>query len=417
MPNREIPALCPSFYAQFHCIGPECSDNCCHGWPIEIDKAHYLRYKAEKDAAFAPVCAQTVRRIKKDASDRRYARFSLDSHGRCGFQDGDGGCKMLRLLGENALSTTCAVYPRRKAEFTPGKWELSLSLSCEEAVRTGVLRPQEISFRTETLLLSGDDPIFAMEPLGTGGKGRSAPPPPWAQALRTVCIRLMQSREWPVPERIMAIILLLRRLDKRCEEGQMEQIPQEIIRFLQAVEREDMSGFFQALEYHRDAHLAALQVPMGHLIGGRQEAVSKDFLEMLSPYCQRDASGVLYAGRQAAEALLERMVSFSDPFLAEHSVWVENYFVNDLFSTLFPFLHRAEGLSFEEHGLLLAHQYALLRCLVAPSRETGSPEDHFLRAVVHTARLSQHGDIAADVRKLSRTLKVAGAAHFVYLLR
>lgn len=403
----------PSFYSQFRCIGPSCSDNCCHSWPIEIDKAHYLQYKAEKNADFVPLCAKNVHRIKKDATPAHYARLSLDDRGRCGFQDPDGGCRIIRLLGEEALSTTCAVYPRRKAEFLPGQWELSLSMSCEEAVRIGVLTPQEITFQTEERSFSERDPVYVMESVGIGPKGRIAAPPSWGSALRTVCIHLMQTRELTVTERLMAIVLLLRRLDKQPA----DQVPQEIIRFLQTVEQGNMSGFFRQLDYNPEAHLAALQIPLGHLIAGRQSPESRRLLLKLQSSFDRDASGGVFAGKNAARQLLENIRSTSDPLLVAHSVWVENYFVNYLFSAMFPFFYRQEGLSFEDHALLLVQQYGLLRCLLSAADEGQTEEDRFLRAVVHTARLAQHGDLAADTRKLSQALGISGSAHLSYLLR
>lgn len=410
-------AMCPDFYTQFHCIGPACSDNCCHGWPIEIDKAHYLRYQAETNPAFTPLREQNIHRKKKDASRQRYARLRLDSEGRCGFQDPDGGCKLIRALGEDALCTVCALYPRRKAEFSPGKPELSLSMSCEQAVRIGVLQPFQITFQQQAFPLRAEDPMLSMEPVGIGGKGSTAAPPSWGRSLRMVCIRLMQSREWTIPQRIAAVLLLLRRLDKLRSEGQEDQIPGETIRFLQALEQSGMSWFFQGLDYHREAHTGALQIPMGHLLSGRQEQASRDFLEMLAPWCRGDGSGGLLAGREAAEFLLDRIGQVSDPLLAQHPAWTENFFVNYLFSSMFPFLYLAEGRTLEDHGLLLIQQYGLLRCLLAASQEEASHEQRFLRAFVHTARLSQHGDFAADTEGLLRSLHTGGTAHMLYLLR
>ena len=407
----------PNYYPGFRCIGTACSDNCCHGWPIEIDKAHYLQYKAEKNAAFMSLCAQNVHRIKKDSSPQRYARLSLDPQGRCGFQDEDGGCRIIRLLGEDALSITCATYPRRKVEFTPGLWEFSLSMSCEEAVRISVLAPSEITFQTVEQTFSEYDPVYAMDPVGIGAKGRIAAPPFWGSTLRRVCINLMQTREFAIPERILAILLLLRRLDKLTCTGQESQIPAETIRFLQAVEQGSLTGFFENLDYSQDAHLAALQIPMGHLIAGRQEAVSRDFLIQLESYLEIDSSGNLCAGKKAQTALLGQICEAGDPLMAQHSQWIENYFVNYLFSAVFPFLYRSEGLNFEDHAILLLHQYGILRCLIATASAERGDEKFFTQAFVHTARLSQHGDFAVNARKLVQSLGIGGAAHLIYLLR
>ena len=166
MENNELVLRYPDFYFDFHCIGPACSDNCCHSWPIEIDKAHYLRYRGQKQPEFAALCGSHLHRIKKDATDRAYARLSLKEDGRCGFQDEDGGCRIIRLLGEDWLSDTCCLYPRRKNMFLPGLYELSLAMSCEEMVRLGILRQEEITFVTEKRTFAPSDPLYLLPPEG-----------------------------------------------------------------------------------------------------------------------------------------------------------------------------------------------------------------------------------------------------------
>ncbi len=414
MSNHTVSVQYPDFYPRFHCIGPACSDNCCHDWPIEIDKAHYLQYKAAKHPDFLPLCRQYVHRLKKDATDHRYARLSLDPQGRCGFQDGDGGCRLIRTLGEEKLSLTCTLYPRRKAEFGAGQWELSLSMSCEEVVRIGVLEPPKITFSQESRTFSSSDPLFQQPCAGIGPKGKPAQPPVWGSSLRTVCIHLMQTRELTIPQRLMAIYLLLRRLDRWIASNQESQIPAETIRFLQTIESGGIADFFRQLQYEESAHLTALRLPMAHLLSGRQGIASRQFMDFLRPHLTQ-SGGSWQAGSQAAAALLERIRSQADPALEAHSIWMENYFVNYLFSSLFPFFYRSEGFSLEEHGLLLLQQYGLLRCLLAvdPSSE---PETAFTRAMVHTARLSQHSSFASDLQNLLTALGLS-SSYMTYLIR
>ena len=66
---REIEILQPSFYKDFSCIGPACTDNCCHTWRIDVDKEHYLMYRKVRDAAFRETCAAVLKKKRKDATD------------------------------------------------------------------------------------------------------------------------------------------------------------------------------------------------------------------------------------------------------------------------------------------------------------------------------------------------------------
>lgn len=417
MTTHTIRVLRPTFYKEFSCTGPACTDNCCHSWQIEIDKAHYLRYRGEKNPVFAALCAKTVHKKKKDASEPAYARLSLDEHGRCGFQDQDGGCILYRLLGPDAMSRTCTLYPRRKAEFIPDNWELSLSMSCEETVRLGVLDPFRVEFEETELVLSEDDPLWMTQSAGIGKNGKCTEPPKYGQALRSACVRLMQCRRYTVAERILAITLMGKRADRLILAGGESRVPMELEQFLYSMENGGFSGFFERLDYNKEAHQAAFQLPVGHLLGGRQGTVRQVLLEWLTPYLEPDASGQLCAGPRAQAALLERVKQYGDPVLTAHPVWVENYFVNYLFSSLFPFLYRQSGLSFEQHGLLLVEQYALLRIAMAVLPEVLDPRTKMTQAIVHAARLSQHGDLGGDMKQLFQTMRVQETAHAAYLLR
>lgn len=415
MNKHTVTVYTPSYYRNFHCIGPTCSDNCCHNWPIEIDKQHYLQYKAEKNSEFSQMCNTIIHRIKKDATPQRYAHMALDEAGRCKFQDADGGCRIIRLLGENFLSTTCATYPRRKNSFTPRSWELSLAMSCEEAVRIGVLAPKSITFVTESMVFSEKDPLFHMMPTGIGKKGQVTEPPSWGASLRTVCISLMQMRQFRISERIAAVFLLMRRLDKLVNMRQEAGIPLETIRFLQTIEQGGLTHFLESLNYCEDAFLTALRVPTGHLIAGRRSDASRQFLSFLMPYLEQDSQGNYYAGRAAEQALLDQ-IRRTKPQMEEHAVWLENYFVNYLFSTMFPFYYRSSGYSLEEQSLLLIQQYALLSCLLATTQQP-TIETQYVKAMVHTARLSQHGDFSGDLRNLIQTLHIHDSAHLLCLLK
>lgn len=407
----------PSFYRDFFCIGPACTDNCCHSWPIEIDKEHYMRYKAEKKPEFSALCSKYVHRIKKDATLQRYGRLSLDPQGRCGFQDSDGGCRIIRMIGEESLSDTCCLYPRRKNTFLPNCWEISLAMSCQEVVRKGVLAPQMIHFETDTWQFSEKDPLYTAVPTGLGSKGQFASPPQWGDALRTVCIHLMQMREYPVSHRITALFLLMRRLDNLAEHGNDAYIPQETIRFLQSIQQGGLTDFFKTLDYYPDVHAIAFLVPLGHLLAGRQSEVSTDLLALLRPYLEQDIQGNAVAGRSAATALLTHIREKADPLMETYAVWVENYFVNYMFSVCFPFIYRGNGYSFQDHGLLLIQQYAMLRCLLSTVPNEQAPEDSFTNTMVHTARLSQHGNFLADLHSMIRTLQIADNSQLLYLLR
>lgn len=411
MPSQTVTVRYPAHYPIFRCIGPMCTDNCCHDWPIEIDRAHYQRYKAEKNEEILDLCRRYVHRIKKDATENRYAHLSLRDDGRCGFQNTDGGCKLIRLLGPESLSHTCALYPRRKVVFLPECWELSLSLSCQEAVRLGVLAPERVEFRNETVTMASSDPLAQIPPTGIGLNGQVTSPPAWGQALRDVCIGMMQMRQYPIRERLAAIFLLLQQLDRLPE----THIPQGAIAFLRSVEQGAVTDFWAHYSQNRALPPSRFFLPLSHLAAGRQSGESRSLLRHLQSHMDREPDGSFIAGKRAAQMLAREIQKNGDPLLENRAVWVENYMVNYMFSSCFPLLYRKSGYSFSEHGLLLLQQYGMLRCLLSVPSQMAE-EERFVGAFVHIARLSQHGDFPADLRKLCTSLNIADLSSSLDLL-
>ena len=219
---KEIDIVQPDFYPAFGCIGPACTDNCCHSWLVTVDKEHYLRYKAVQDPDFQALCARFLARNKKDASTpNNYATMALGPDGRCGFQDEDGGCHIYRVLGPGSLCNTCAIYPRRKNQFLPGVWEYSLNLSCQEAARLACLSGKPVEFQRIRREIDPNDPQDSRQPIMTGSRSGSDP---YRQPLRQACLDLMQQRQFPVPERLLNIGLLLRRADRLHREKKQNDI-------------------------------------------------------------------------------------------------------------------------------------------------------------------------------------------------
>lgn len=417
MPEKQIEIIQPAFYRQFCCIGPACTDNCCHSWEIEVDKAHYLYYRGVREPAFRELCAASLRRRKKDATDERYAVLAHPANGSCVFQDPDGGCRMIRLLGGQALCTTCAVYPRRKARYLPGVWELSLSLSCEEAVRLALFSGGPVAFERFQRPVRPGDPLDSQPPL-TAGSGLQ--PPGWGQPLRQACLDLMSRAGYTPQERILAIGLLLRRAGRLLQEGRAGAIPAAAAQLLAGVDEGSFHGFFDRLDYDRRLHLDALRLPVLHLLSGARVPVFRQLLDTLLAHCTRDpATGEYRAGEEALEQLLGAAQQKADPLLARHFQAVENYFVCYLFSGLFPMLYHARGLSLEENGILLAEQYALLRILLAilPPEAGEGEERRLTRAVVALARITQHSDLGGDLQALCGAMGLDRLAHAAYLLR
>jgi lysine-N-methylase len=420
MGAKEIEILRPVFCREFSCIGPACTDNCCHTWRIDVDKKHYFQYRNVRDPEFHALCATTLRRKKKDATEECFAILAHPADGKCSFQDEDGGCRIYRLLGQGSLCTTCTIYPRRRAQFLPGLQEFSLSLSCEEVVRLALFSGGPVKFERVTEALDEEDPFLLTPAITVQGRG-FAPPPPFGQPLRQACLDLMADQTWTPKERIMAIGLLLRRADQLIQEKKQDQIPAVAQRFHQSLREqpETLAQLFQRPAYSREAHAGALRMPMAHLLAAGRKPLYQGLLDRLTAFCQWDAPNNTYhIGLTALDQLIRETEAKADPILRDNAQAVENYFTCYLFSDMFPIFLLYRGFTLEQEAVLLAQQYALLRILLAalPEEEGEDAQRRLTRGVVALARITQHSNIGKTFHSLAKVSGLDSLGHAAYLL-
>jgi lysine-N-methylase len=122
----------PDFYDKFKCIAERCSDTCCVGWEIDIDKA--------SQDAYRKVAGTFGDKLRENIED---GHFKLLPHDRCPFLTKDNLCEIYTHLGEGALCEICTEHPRF-VEVYGDIMERGLGLCCEEATR---------------LLLTGEGPL------------------------------------------------------------------------------------------------------------------------------------------------------------------------------------------------------------------------------------------------------------------
>ena len=119
--------LCvPQYYKKFSCKGSSCSDNCCIGWEIGIDKKTEERYLS--------LGGELGDKIRKNLTrDGEYTHFVL-SNDRCPMLDGDNLCSIIKGAGYGYLCEICDGHPRYFLTLGDRVFG-GLGMCCEEAVR------------------------------------------------------------------------------------------------------------------------------------------------------------------------------------------------------------------------------------------------------------------------------------------
>ena len=139
------PGRVPDYYENFQCLGPDCEDSCCIGWRVTIDRDTWQRYQSCRHESLVPLMRSAVIPVaeKNQRSARNYASVTMQADGSCPFLQRDRLCMIQKELGPEALSTTCAVFPRSHSRFGEYR-EYGLDLSCPEAARLILLHPEPI---------------------------------------------------------------------------------------------------------------------------------------------------------------------------------------------------------------------------------------------------------------------------------
>src|SRR5256885_8821204 len=114
MAPRRFVAL--RYLEEFHCIGSDCEDNCCHQWGVYVDQSTYARLKKvmgkEEPRRFA-----ALELLPPDRRGREsFARIPEASQGDCPMLDEKRLCIIQGRWGEELLPSVCSTYPRQEAE-------------------------------------------------------------------------------------------------------------------------------------------------------------------------------------------------------------------------------------------------------------------------------------------------------------
>ncbi|MCF0221786.1 MAG: hypothetical protein HUK19_05790 [Fibrobacter sp.] len=139
----------PDFYRDFKCLADKCTDTCCVGWEIDVDKRSLNKYKKwsnkiTDNCSRDSIDEQRIKFAQKILANIEDRHFKLLPGDRCPFLTDDGLCEMICHLGcggtdcdesgENVLCDICREHPRF-VEVYGDIMEKGLGLCCEEAVR------------------------------------------------------------------------------------------------------------------------------------------------------------------------------------------------------------------------------------------------------------------------------------------
>lgn len=125
----------PEYMESFRCLASKCTDNCCIGWEIDIDRDALEEYKSLKLSG---------KRLIDSTENNGECHFAMEESGRCPFLDENNLCRIITHYGKEAIPEICREHPRYYTE-AEGYTECGIGLSCEEAARIILTSPLPIT--------------------------------------------------------------------------------------------------------------------------------------------------------------------------------------------------------------------------------------------------------------------------------
>lgn len=205
----------PAFVERFKCVGAECLISCCQGWNIFIDKKTHHRYLNADNTQISSIAKAHLRPTRKGKN--HYSVITFDTQGQCPFIDENKLCSVQRELGEQALSPTCAIYPRITRRYAD-ETRHSMTLSCPEVARL-------VLFDADSMMQHESEQLLANAK--TNLIGQRQPVSQVSQVIHLFAWNLIQAPTHNIEENLMALahfILYLQRIEfnlhQRFDEAQ-----------------------------------------------------------------------------------------------------------------------------------------------------------------------------------------------------
>ncbi|MGA2714694.1 MAG: flagellin lysine-N-methylase [Bryobacteraceae bacterium] len=347
----------PRCFDRFRCIGAACEDTCCKGWAVPVDRDTWEKYQSLPDFRIAGAALSSLVEINPASSSSiDYARMRLEGTGCPALLE--GLCSIQQTLGEPYIPDLCSTYPR-VLNLAGATVEKSFHLSCPETARLVLSDPEAMVLREHMEELLPHRAGSLTEVAGAGDERLNQ--------VRELVIRVIQERSLPLWQRIASLEFALERL--ACAD---------LTRAVMIMESHlsgMRQGLFAGIFAGRQA-VPALQIEtVVELIVAR---IGADYTSPRFLDCYREfMSGLAWTKESTMEELAARYQRASElhfqPFVRRHEHLLENYLINYVFRTLFPYRRKqpngtfaidSGGESMKNAFLLLLAHYAIVRTVL-----------------------------------------------------
>lgn len=379
----------PEYLSRFKCDGAKCNARCCKAWRIDIDAATYKKYSRIKPKSkakeiishfkFDPKQNMYVVDLKQNfevtelADGRKMYSVNLDDNLFCPFLTEKNLCQLQLEHGEEFLSTTCATYPRRTFSF--GKFfERSLTLTCPVAAEMILFEQEPMKFE----FVEVPDTIHSKH-------GRikitkisvSESDADLIRETQVTMISILQERRLTLDQRLIVLGLFLDRLQELISDTEDKELEMSLI---EAYRSEDfllteMPPLFQNFSFDAKQFVTFMIKFIGHSMESLRTKEGEKFLSAFEKVLgiKPDENGLVSLSVLAAN--FEKLTDARKKFSEKYSTFLENYLVNELFYSLYPWRFREHSITKNFAVFLISYKIFELVTFAATESGLGSKED------------------------------------------
>ncbi|MDP4179495.1 MAG: flagellin lysine-N-methylase [Bacillota bacterium] len=385
MGERRRAILVPQYLKEFRCIGSACEDSCCVGWRVDIDNETFRKYQKVKDEELTDLFSKYMHRNRAtNHTDANYAKIKLMDESRCPFLNESSLCKIQIKRGPEYLSDVCTTYPRI-TNIVNDILEKCATMSCPEAARIALLNPKEMEFD------ECDEPVTARNivrtQINTNELKFNNRPHKYLWEIRIFTITVLQDRKYRLSDRLIILGLFYQKLQEYLEEKRVDDIPILIGTYVDNLEKEAFGESLSGIpaKYHIQMELLKEIADKRHEMGINSARYMECFAEFMNGIqynseATMDENGARY--REAWE-------NFYEPYMKDHEYILENYLVNYVFKSLFPFDEEAEV--FDAYMMMVIH-YALIKMnlIGIAGYHKGLTDQQVIRLIQSFAKAIEH---------------------------
>lgn len=366
--------ISPSYVKGFKCIAADCEDSCCIGWNIDIDKITFRRYFRTKDMLMKKEFVKHIHRNEESHSDEvDYGRARILESKYCPFLNDNKLCRIYINLGEDYLSNVCSSYPR-VYNILDGDYELSLYMSCPEAVRMLLESREPIQFIEEEISLGKHIINSSVNTKDKRWKGSAIRR---LKELRNMSIAIIQNRDLSITERLLKLGFELDKISRSEKSG-----PKKSHDPLKVSDNHIFQlGFFRSA-------IESLQV--------FTEIDSQEFIDLTKKVLAGFKILEDKPLKDKAQPYKEALSTVIDPYLDENRTFFEHYLVNSMYQGNFPFTVNE---NIFDGYLMLTVRYAFIRFYLAGIAAVDGKvkkEDIVQMIQVHTKTIEHHDSFIQD---------------------